>query len=120
MWVTVRLSVASAAALENRAMALQADGRSPDIAGQDGDPMVKIHVDFLDEELHTNFRTKHATIDDNPGDYYFPLGDQEWQNYKCNHRHPPEICKCNKPLYHIGQDEAISVYSHSCSYRTLR
>jgi hypothetical protein len=107
VWVSVRLSMASAAAIENRAMALQADGRNPDIEGEDADPMVKIHVDFLDEELHTTYRTQHQTVDDNPGDYYYPLQDDEWQNFKCYHRHPPDICKCRRPLYHIGQDEAI-------------
>jgi hypothetical protein len=107
VWASVRLSVASTAALENRAMALQADGRSPDIVEGDPDPMVKIHVDFLDEELHTTFRTEHTNTDGNPGDYYYSLGDPEWLNFKCYHRHPPDICKCKKPLYHIGQDEAV-------------
>jgi hypothetical protein len=107
VWASVRLSVASPAALENRAMALQADGRVADIIDGDPDPMIKIHVDFLDEELHTSFRTEHTNTDGNPGDYYYPLDDPEWLNFKSYHRHPPDICKCKKPLYHIGQDEAI-------------
>jgi hypothetical protein len=60
VWASVRLSVASPAALENRAMALQADGRVADIIDGDPDPMIKIHVDFLDEELYTSFRTEHT------------------------------------------------------------
>jgi hypothetical protein len=56
-------------------MALQADGRSPDIVEGDPDPMVKIHVDFLDEELHTS-RTAHTHTDGTLLIIFYSLGDQ--------------------------------------------
>ena len=105
--MSVQLSSASEAALENREMALKSDGRSTEILNELMNPVIKIHVDFLEEELHTTFREQHLIEDGNPGDYYFPLGDPEWQNFKCNHRHSVETCKCRSPLYHVGQDEAV-------------
>lgn len=107
VWASVRLSVASETAIENRAMALKAADRSPDIVEDDPDPLIKVHVDFLDEEVHSSYRQKHVQKDGNPGDYYYSSGDPEWQSFKCYYRHRPEVCKCQRPLYHIGQDEAI-------------
>ena len=88
-------------------MALKSDGRSAEILNDLFDPVIKIHVDFLEEEYHSKYREKHMIKDGNPGEYFFPLGDAEWQNFKCNHRHTVETCRCKCPLYHVGQDEAV-------------
>ena len=42
-----------------------------------------------------------------PGDYFFNLTDVMWSTFQCRHRHDPAVCRCRKPIYHVGQDEAI-------------
>jgi hypothetical protein len=41
----------------------------------------------------------------------------EWKNFRCNHRHTPETCKCRLPLYHIGQDKAVFKQNALPAYR---
>ena len=117
VWVNVPLSAASEAALENRRMALEAEGRSTETFDELFDPMIKIHVDFLEEELHTSYRVGHLQTDGNPGEYYYPPGDVEWEKFRCHHRHTPETCKCRLPLYHIGQDGAVFKQNALPAYR---
>lgn len=88
-------------------MALEEEGRSTETFDELLDPMIKIHVDFLEEELHTSYRVGHLQTDGNLGEYYYPPGDVEWEKFRFHHRHTPETCKCRLPLYHIGQDEAV-------------
>ena len=70
-------------------------------------PAVKIHVDFLSEECHTEYRTTSLCNKGYPGDYFFDEGDTRWSMFQCLHRHDPSVCKCTRRLYHIGQDEAV-------------
>jgi hypothetical protein len=42
-----------------------------------------------------------------PGEYFYDLGCPEWSNFTCHHRHDEAVCRCQLPIYHIGQDEAV-------------
>jgi hypothetical protein len=58
VWVGVPLSHATECALKSRADMLKAANISPDIITtcEVPDPIVKIHVDFLDETTHEEYR----------------------------------------------------------------
>ena len=102
--------MASAASLESRAMTLAAAGLPtmlPEVSETTPDPEVKIHVDFLDENYHEKYRMEMLRMHKRPGDYFFDLNDVMWSTFHCRHRHDPAVCRCRKPIYHVGQDEAI-------------
>jgi hypothetical protein len=81
------------------------------------DPYIKIHVDFLGEDVHLSYRElKRANNPDKrPGNYFFAPRPGGWPfllpprapGVLCPARHPEGVCKCHLALYHIGQDEAI-------------
>ena len=104
------LSKATPAALQNRAEILTSYSISPvlpPVTEEAPDPPVKVHVDFMEEESHTKYRTKMMNTVGRPGAFYYNIGDEEWKNFKCKHRHDESVCKCHLPVYHVGQDEAI-------------
>lgn len=107
MWVAVSHSHATQVALDNRKFAIQLNGFDWDESLFQEDAVVKIHVDFLGEECHTQFRTSSLINKGYPGDYFFDDGDERWSMFKCLHRHDPSLCRCRSRLYHIGQDEAV-------------
>ena len=110
VWVAVPLSTATAAALSNRADILKAADIAPDLPTatiEIPDPLVKVYVDYMDEDAHSRCRTTAMDTLGRPGDFYYDLQDERWQNFKCNYRHEACVCKCCLPLYHIGQDEAV-------------
>ena len=104
------LSRASEASLASRAMTLEASGLSTvllDITESVPDPEVKIHVDYLDESYLEKYRLDILKTFKRPGDYFYDLGDPMWTSSKCQHRHDPTVCRCQQPIYHVGQDETI-------------
>ena len=110
VWTEIRLSKVTEAALDNRADILRSCSLStdlPPITETELDPLIKVHVDFLDEESHARYRSKMMTTVGRPGDYYYDIGDDRWNDFKCKHRHDTSVCKCHLPVYHIGQDEAV-------------
>lgn len=110
VWTELRLSQVTPAALENRADILKSCSlipALPPITETEADPLIKVHVDFLDEDFHARYRTKMMTTVGRPGNYYYDVGDDNWNNFKCKHRHDASVCKCHLPVYHIGQDEAV-------------
>jgi hypothetical protein len=109
VWVGVPLSKVTDRALKNRSDILRA-ANIPDViptAADDLDPIVRIHVDYLDEDKHLEYRTHMMTTYGRPGEYFYDIGSQEWSCFLCHHRHNPNVCRCNRPIYHIGQDEAV-------------
>ena len=110
VWIDIPLSKATPAALENRAQVLMSctiDPSLPSVTEVTPDPLVKVHVDFMQEDSHTRYRTNMMAMVGKPGAYYFDIGDEGWNNFKCKHRHDESVCKCHLPVYHIGQDEAV-------------
>jgi hypothetical protein len=105
----VPLSKATEAALKNRADILRAADISPiiSITEEIPDPIVRIHFDYLDEANHEEYRTYMVVTYGRPGEYFYDIGDPGWSRFRCHHRHDENVCKCNLPLYHIGQDEAV-------------
>ena len=109
-WIEVPLASATPMALENREKILKAcsiDPAIPSPTADDPNPTVKIHLDYLNEEVHEKYRAEMMTRTGRPGEYYYDLGAPEWNDLPCRRRHDPALCKCRLPLYHVGQDEAI-------------
>jgi hypothetical protein len=110
VWVSVPLSTASEAALHSRLMTLQACGLEESLpipTETFPDPYIKIHVDFLEESYHESYRMRMLETTGRPGDYFYDINDERWNDFPCRHRHDTNVCKCKSPLYHIGQDEAV-------------
>ena len=108
VWVGVPLSIATESALKNRADILTAANISPVIlTPDDSDQIIRIHVDYLDEAKHEEYRTYMMSTFSRPGEYFYDVGNPEWSNFQCHHRHVQSVCKCHLPIYHIGQDEAV-------------
>ena len=110
VWVEVPLSRATPIALENRSNILKSCGLNDDISPATPtviDPIIRIHVDFMEEEAYTRYRSMMMDTEQRPGQYYYDIGDDRWNNFICRHRHEASICKCRLPVYHIGQDEAV-------------
>ena len=108
VWVEVPLSKATESAIKNRADILKAANISSVIAGTtDADQTVRIHVDYLDEMKHEEYRENMMKTFGRPGEYIYDLGSPEWSDFVCHHRHDSTDCKCKLPMYHIGQDEAV-------------
>jgi hypothetical protein len=42
-----------------------------------------------------------------PEENLFDLTDEIWNTFQCKHRYDPAVCRCRRPIYHVGQDEAI-------------
>ena len=113
------LSSASEASLASRAMTLKASGLStvlPGITESVPDPKVKIHVDYLDESCHEKYRLDMLKTFKRPGNYFYDLGDPMWTSFQCQHRHDPTVCRCQQPIYHVGQDKAIFKQNALSSY----
>lgn len=110
VWVNTPFLKATEPALNNRREVLQAgeiEYFEPVITSENPNPYIKVHVDFLDEDKFNEYRAYMLRTYNRPGDYFYDLGAEEWQNFPCRHRHDPENCKCKLPLYHTGQDEAV-------------
>ena len=110
VWVEVPLMSATPEALNNRAVTLTACSMNsgiPQESYDDPDAKVKIHVDYLTEELHEKYRKQMMDTKGSPGEYFFDIGASEWNSFPCRHRHDPLVCKCKLPVYHVGQDEAV-------------
>ena len=109
VWVSVPLSKATEDAMKNRANILKAAKISSEVLTSDEilDPLVKIHVDYLDEATHEEYRSYMMSTFGRPGEYFFDLGSPNWLDFDCHHRHDESVCKCKLPIYHIGQDEAV-------------
>ena len=102
--------MATSVALENRAKILTScsiDTALPSATEMTPDPLIKIHVDFMDEEAHSRHRKKMMDTNGRPGEYFYALGDGRWNDFKCRHRHDASVCRCSLPVYHVGQDEAV-------------
>lgn len=95
--------------MKNRARILKAANLSSEVIVSDEitDPMVKIHIDYLNEAKHEEYRSYMMSTFGRPGDYFFDIGSPNWLDFACNHRHEDSVCKCKMPIYHIGQDEAV-------------
>lgn len=110
VWIEVPLSSATKVALDNRALVLKAcnlNPATPLVTVDDPSPKVKIHVDYLDEQVCESYRTSMISEKGRPGEYYFDAGAPEWDSFPCRHRHDESSCKCRWPIYHVGQDEAV-------------
>lgn len=109
VWIEIPLSCATDAALKNRSDILEAAGISPLIVtiSEVPDPLVRIHVDYLDEAKFEEYREQMMATFGRPGEHFYDKGGSEWEGYRCYHRHDPNVCKCRSPIYHIGQDEAV-------------
>ena len=107
VWVSVPLSSATPVAMAIRSLAISLNQFPDDVSELSDGAEVKVHVDFLSEDYHTQYRTSSLNSKGYPGDYYFEKGDERWTMFKCLHRHEKSTCKCCCPLYHIGQDEAV-------------
>jgi uncharacterized protein YciI len=109
VWVSIPLSKATENAMKNRADILKAANKSSEVLsdGEMLDPIVKIHVDYLDEAKHEEYRHYMMSTFGRPADYFFDIGSSEWLHFICHHRHDESVCKCKLPIYHIGQDEAV-------------
>ena len=114
VWVEVPLSKAIESAIKNRKDILKAANILPLIeATKDADQTVRIHVDYLDEIKHEEYRKNMMETFGRPGEYFYDLGSPEWSDFECHHRHDRSNCKCKLPMYHIGQDEAVLNNTHS-------
>lgn len=101
---------------------LRAANISPEIivTSESPDPVVKIHVDFLDEATHEEYRSHMMNECGRPGEFYYDIGCPEWSFFHCHHRHNVAVCKCNWPIYHIGQDEAVfKQFALSCRFWSI-
>lgn len=109
VWIGVPLSMVTECALKNLADTLKAANISPDIVttAEDPDPVIKIHVDYLEEAKHEEYREEMMSRYGRPGEYFYDMGCPEWSNFACHHRHNEAVCRCRMPIYHIGQDEAV-------------
>lgn len=109
VWVGIPLSKVTESALKSRADMLKEAKISPDIitTSEVPDPIVKIHVDFLDEATHEEYRAHMMRKHGRPGDFFYDIGSKEWACFPCYYRHDMTVCKCHWPVYHIGQDEAV-------------
>lgn len=70
-----------------------------------GEECVEFHVDFLggkSNEKHDDLRKEMG-----PEGGTLSVRFHEAAAAPCQFRHDPDVCKCNKILYHIGQDESI-------------
>lgn len=72
---------------------------------KNGIEFIKIHVDFMQDDLHTTHRQNMCDLYGRPGDYYDSTFMSEI--YPCLSNHSIEVCKCHLPLIHVGQDESI-------------
>ena len=110
VWVEIPLLSATKAALDNGACILKHCNIDYSISREaylDADATVKVHVDYLDEDIHEKYRREMMNQYGVPGQYYYSIGSVEWDTFPCRHRHDRVVCKCTLPLYHVGQDEAI-------------
>lgn len=110
VWVEIPLSLATPAAINNRADILQAGNiclALPSATTETPDPLIKVHVDYMDEDAHTSYRSMMLSTVGRPGEYFYDIDDERWQQFECAYRHERSLCKCNLPIYHIGQDEAV-------------
>jgi hypothetical protein len=71
------------------------------------DPYIMIHVDLLEESYHESYGMRMLETTGRPGDYFYDINDERWNDFPCRHRHDTNVCKCKSPLYQIGQDEAV-------------
>ena len=62
-------------------------------------PMVEFHVDQIAE---TEKRQEHWPTMGGCRSVRFPPACAP-----CEYGHKPEVCKCSRPVYHLGQDESI-------------
>ena len=71
----------------------------------DGKEFVEFHVDFLgggDDVRHDALR---EGLGEEGGQYSVRF--EKAAAAPCEHFHDPQVCKCHRKLYHIGQDESV-------------
>ena len=84
--------------------------------------IMKVHVDYLEENVHTMFREDMLRTTGYPGEFLYELNkvNGTFANacydcktgkfdgaFACECRHVGDKCQCNRPVVHIGQDECI-------------
>lgn len=77
----------------------------------DGDKKMnfdKVHVDYLSDEQHANFRQTMLETTGYPGEFLFPPEVfKEWIDVEgCKYGHLKGVCKCHLRAFIMGQDEA--------------
>ena len=109
VWVGIPLSKATEDALKNRADILRESNISSaiEVTMDTPNPIVRIHVDYLEEVAHTQYRQQMMSLYGRPGEFFYDIGSPEWLDFPCHHRHDATVCKCQMPIYHVGQDEAV-------------
>jgi hypothetical protein len=74
-----------------------------------------VHVDSLEDDFFVAFRQSRLQETGLPGDFCMEIDrDANGAIYfksdnptnVCKYNHEPSVCKCNRPLIHMGQDEA--------------
>ena len=75
VWVSVPLTKATECAMKNRANILKAANESSEVIDWDRhrDETLKIHVDYLDEAKHEEYRSHMMSTFGRPGDYFFDI-----------------------------------------------
>ena len=68
-----------------------------------------VHVDFLSEKLYVKFRKSLVEMGGQLHHDFSALTAVQKHSLKvnCKYGHTIETCKCELPVYHMGQDESI-------------
>ena len=70
-----------------------------------GKEYVEFHVDFLGAGSDERYDDLRKGLGEEGGMYSVRF--DKAAAAPCKHFHAPEVCGCNLPLYHIGQDESV-------------
>ena len=76
----------------------------------DGKEYMEFHVDWLsgdpnDKNPNKTHDSLHVDLGEEGGSYSVRF--YQAAAVPCRFSHEPDVCKCSKQLYHIGQDESI-------------
>jgi hypothetical protein len=79
---------------------------------------VMVHVDFLREDAHGEFRARMLKETGKPGHLFWYVPGSTgpdtnmpqppgWTPADCRYKHDEQVCKCHLPLLVFGQDESV-------------